>query len=303
MILCACSAREEEQWRSDLLTLSAKEVHLQTEDPTTYPALFSMIALDIRSLGYVFGLPGTLTRRLSIRRAATLNPKTNNLQVIIRNTHTLKNHGDSQISALDSISRSQSLLTTNRAVILAPKRVERLRMEYGLSDVWTKELLPYPGMSNNRGEHLIRTSASSMMRKLSRASKTGSFKKRSASCVSLADEKLASIPIDIESVFEREEAEGESDNNSCPSPPTLLQNEDTSTLRLQHIEPPPRASSAGPTKSPYSGSLEPESDSVSKLTRDELVRLFSAQRRRSKGNNSKFLFKAFSLDGIRDWFT
>lgn len=299
MILCACSAREEEQWRSDLLKLSAKEVQIQTEDPATFPALFSMIALDIRSLGYVFGLPGTLTRRLSIQRAATLNPKTNNLQVIIRNTHTLKNHCDSQISALDSISRSQSLLTTNRAVILAPKRVERLRMEYGLTDVWTKDLLPYPGMSTNRGEHLIRTSASSMMRKLSRASKTGSFKKRSASCVSLADDKLASIPIDIDSVFE----EGESDNHSCPSPATLLQGEGASTMRLQRIEPPPRTSSAGGVKSPYGGLFEPEPDSISKLSRGELVKLFSTKRRRSKGNNSKFLLKAFSADGIRNWFT
>lgn len=302
VILCACSAREEEQWRSDLLKLSAKEVQIQTEDPTTFPALFSMIALDLRSLGYVFGLPGTLTRRLSIQRAATLNPKSNNLQVIIRNTHN-KNHCDSQISASDSIGRSQSLSTTNRAIILAPRRVERLRMEYGLTDVWTKDLLPYPGMSNNRGEHIIRTSASSMMRKLSRASKTGSFKKRSGSCVSLADDKIVSTPIDIDSVSEGEEAEGESDDNSCSSPITLMQSEYTNTINLQHIEPPLRASSAGGTKSPYGGLPELEPESVSKLTRDELVKLFSAQRRRSKGNNSKFVLKAFSLDGIRNWFT
>ena len=302
MILCACSAREEEQWRLDLLRLSAKEVQIQTEDPTTFPALFSMIALDIQSLGYVFGLPGTLTRRLSIQRAATLHSKTKNSQVIIRNTYN-KSYCDSPISASDSISRSQSLLTTNRAVVLAPRRVERLRMEYGLTDVWTKDLLPYPGMSNNRGEHIIRTSASSMMRKLSRASKTGSFKKRSPSCVSLADDKLASTPIDIDSVSEEEEAEAESDVNSCPSPTTVLQSEGTSTMRLHHIEPPPRARSAGRAKSSNGGVSEPDPEPVSKLTRDELVKLFSAQRRRSKGNNPRLLPKAFSLDGIRNWFT
>lgn len=261
-----------------------------------------MIALDIKSLGYVFGLPGTLTRRLSIRRAATLHSKSNNSQVIIRNTHN-KNYCDSQIPAPDSISRSQSLLTTNRAVVLAPRRVERLRMEYGLTDVWTKDLLPYPGMSNNRGEHIIRTSASSMMRKLSRASKTGSFKKRSPSCVSLADDKLASTPIDIDSVSEGEEAEAESDVNSCPSPTTVLQSGGKSTRRLQLVEPLPRANYAGGTKSPNGGLSEPEPECVSKLTRDELVKLFSAQRRRSKPNNPKILLKAFSLDGIRNWLT
>lgn len=286
----------------DLLRLSAKEVQIQSEDPTTFPTLFSMIALDIQSLGYVFGLPGTLTRRLSIQRAATLNSKSKNSQVIIRNTHN-KNYCDSQISASDSISRSQSLLTTNRAVVLAPRRVERLRMEYGLTDVWTKELLPYPGINTNRGEHIIRTSASSMMRKLSRASKTGSFKKRSPSCVSLADEKLTSTAIDIDSVSEGEEAEAESDVNSCPSPTTVLQSEGKSPMRLQHIEQPPRASSAGAMKSTNGGLSEPEPESVSKLTRDELVKLFSAQRKRSKGNNPKLLIKTFSLDGIRNWFT
>ncbi len=276
---------------------------MQTEDPATLPPLFSMIALDIRSLGYIFGLPGTLTRRLSIQRAATLDPKSNHSQVIIRNTHTLKDHCDSQISALDSISRSQSLLTTNRAVILAPKRVDRLRMEYGLADVWTKDLLPYPGMSTNRGEHLIRTSASSMMRKLSRASKTGSFKKRSASCASLADEKLASIPTDIDSVFEGEEADGQYNSHSYPSHITLPRRE---VSVLQPVNLPPRTSSANGMKPSYIAgreSCEHESESISKLTRSELVKLFSPQKRRSKWNRSKPLVKAFSAEGIRSWFT
>lgn len=264
-----------------------------------------MVSLDIRSLGYVFGLPGTLTRRLSIQRAATLDPKTSNLQVIIRNTHTLKNHCDSQISALDSISRSHSLLTTNRTVILAPKRVERLRMEYGLTDVWTKDLLPYPGMSTTRGEHLIRTSASSMMRKLSRAGKTGSFKKRSASCTSLGDEKLKSIPVDIDSVCEGEEVEARSAIHGRPSQIPLLRSEGSNIMGRHRFEPPPRTSSASGIKSPYGttrGPYELGLEPISKLTRSELVKLFSAKKRRSKQNNTK-LFKAFSVDGIRSWFT
>lgn len=269
-----------------------------------------MVALDIQSLGYVFGLPGTLTRRLSIQRAATLHPKTSNIQVIIRNTHTLKNQCDSQTSALDSLSRSQSLLTTNRTVILAPKRVDRIRMEYALADVWTRDVLPYPGMGNNRGEHLIRTSASSMMRKLSRASKTGSYKKRTPSYVSFADDKSIPNPVDIGSAFDEEEeadgnAEGNSGFQSCPSLDRVLRTVSGNLQRMHGVEAPPWTSSAGDMKSPYGIDIRPgeaKSGSGSKLSRRELVKLFAAKRRRGKRKNS-MLIKAFSVDGIRAWFT
>lgn len=196
--MCASSAREEEQWRSILLEYSAKEHLIRTENCVNSPFLTSILTLDIRSLGYIFGLPGTLTHRISIQRAGTIGSKTSNRQVIIRNTNTLKDHEDSKSSALDSISRSQSLLSTNRIQILAPKRAERLRMESALSSVWTKDLLPYPGMSPNRGELSIRSSASSVLRKLSRASRANNFKKRSASCASIIDNKTALIPSALE---------------------------------------------------------------------------------------------------------
>lgn len=71
--------------------------------------------------------------------------------------------------------------------MLAPSRGDRARLEALLSDVWTRESLPFPGMTvRARNEHLIRTSAHSVMRKLSVTSITSTFTKRSAS--------LASIP-------------------------------------------------------------------------------------------------------------
>jgi len=102
-------------------------------------------------------------------------------QVIIKNTNTFK---ESPSSA--AINRSQSLLTTNRIPVLAPSRADRIRLEALLSDVWTREILPYPGMTGRaRNEHLVRASASSMMRKLSVASITSNFTKRSGSMASL----------------------------------------------------------------------------------------------------------------------
>jgi hypothetical protein len=102
-------------------------------------------------------------------------------QVIIKNTNAFKESASSA-----SINRSQSLLTTNRIPVLAPLRADRIRLETLLADVWTREILPYPGMTGRaRSEHLVRASASSMMRKLSVASIASNFTKRSGSMASL----------------------------------------------------------------------------------------------------------------------
>lgn len=75
---------------------------------------------------------------------------------------------------------------TNRIPVLAPSRADRIRLETLLADVWTREILPYPGMTSRaRSEHLVRASASSMMRKLSVASIASNFTKRSGSMASL----------------------------------------------------------------------------------------------------------------------
>lgn len=76
---------------------------------------------------------------------------------------------------------------TNRIPVLATSRGERVRLETMLSDVWTRDALPFPGMfSRPRNEHPIRASASSMMRKLSVVSIASNFSKRSASLASIA---------------------------------------------------------------------------------------------------------------------
>ena len=80
-----------------------------------------------------------------------------------------------------AINRSQSLLTTNmRLPVLTPSRNDRCRLEGLLSDIWSRDVLPFPGMAGrSRSEHLVR--ASSVMRKLSVSSFSNSFGKRSAS--------------------------------------------------------------------------------------------------------------------------
>ncbi len=190
------------------------------------PPLFSSLSLNIRTMGAVYGKPGkpasshprkhwyevclrenrsnavlagTVARRISIHRATTVGPKSPLFQVILKNTSVEKEA--STAASKSSINRSQSLLTTNNRIpVLAPSRADRARLEAALSDVWTREVLPFPGMTvRARSEHLVRSSASSVMRKLSVASITSSFTKRSSSLASVnktgsSDEPMGTVP-------------------------------------------------------------------------------------------------------------
>ncbi|KAI0176199.1 Dbl homology domain-containing protein [Hypoxylon sp. FL1284] len=180
IIMTACSPKEEAEWRSRLGQQHAAESHEMSE-----PAFYSSIYLNIKSLGTIFGKPGTVARRLSIQRATTVGPKSALCQVILKNTSTVKDTTSAAPTA--QINRSQSLLTTNtRIPVIAPSRGDRARLEALLADVWSRKILPFPGItSRSRSEYLVRSSASTVMRKLSVASITNSFAKRSASAASV----------------------------------------------------------------------------------------------------------------------
>lgn len=134
---------------------------------------------------------GTVARRISIHRATTVGPKTPLCQVILKNTSVIKDAPTPSTAA--QINRSQSVLVgAGRVPVLAPSRSERARLEALLSDVWTRDILPFPGITaRSRSEHLVRAGASSVMRKLSVASIASSFTKRSTSAASLQGAALA----------------------------------------------------------------------------------------------------------------
>ncbi|KAK6078132.1 RhoGEF domain-containing protein [Seiridium cupressi] len=184
IVMTACTPKEEHEWRSRL----ANSIPSELQEPGE-PLFCSALSMNIKSLGTVFGKPGSVARRLSIHRATTVGPKSPLCQVILKNTTTMRDPSNSASDA--PINRSQSLLTTtSRIPILAPPRGERARLEAQLSDVWSRKVLPFPGITTrSRSEHLVRTSASTMMRKLSVASITNSFAKRSGSSPSASTEK------------------------------------------------------------------------------------------------------------------
>ncbi|KAI4280660.1 MAG: hypothetical protein L6R38_004285 [Xanthoria sp. 2 TBL-2021] len=194
-VFCACSRDEEEAWTQATAHQAEKSSHIQPDEVSLLQPMYTFLTLNANPLGPVFGMPGTLTRRLSIQRAATVHARTNGAQVIIRNTTAAKEEKD---GVSDSLGRSKSMMTASRVPILAPKRTERARMESSLADVWSRDRLPFPGMKDNN----IRASASSMMRKISRASFSSTFSKMSSSTASFADAKSAASSTDLHKIGE-----------------------------------------------------------------------------------------------------
>ncbi|KAI4207062.1 MAG: hypothetical protein LQ346_000780 [Caloplaca aetnensis] len=188
LIFCACSSKEEQTWTRAIIQCAERTSRMQREDALPLAPIYTTLIIDAKPLCPVFGMFGS---------------------VIIRNTTAAKENNDDSDSMLGSIGRSKSVLTASRIPVLAPKRTERSRMEASLADVWSRERLPFPGMSTHRGDHPLRASASSMIRRFSRASIGSTFTKRSVSMVSVAESKPgASVP-DLKKI-----GEGDDDRDS-----------------------------------------------------------------------------------------
>lgn len=328
MIFCACTSREEQQWRNGLHERS-RESEDEIEKGSWPTSGQTVLSLDIKTLGFVFGQPGTLTRRQSIQRAATVNSRRSAHQVIIKNTNSLKESGESPAPEPECLSRSQSLLSTHRIPILTPKRAERQRIENAMADVWTRDRLPFPGMTGNRGSYLIQRSATSVMRKISKASMTTTSTKRTVSTYI-----------------------GINENDSTPCPGSVNENLDTAVVEIQRrvsyasmsdavlgpgrvnfkritqidgASSPPRdhRTSASPSNLEEVTMAKPELVSVGSIFKEGRLAMSQRGRRspigspastggtsqgsvepgRGKGklHKSKTLLKAFSKEGIWSW--
>lgn len=191
IIATACSVVESQVWRENL----ARNIEIQTnavaQGLSNVFELHSPLTSEMKSIGKAFGKPGSFVKRMSVHRTATVGPTTDLNQVIIKNTQAVKEALESASTNASAsslqIPRSQSVATPSHVQTLAPRRADRARLEAILSDVWTKHLIPFPGMTIGRSEQ-IRGSANHVIRKFSMASITSNFSssKRSASYTSMA---------------------------------------------------------------------------------------------------------------------
>jgi hypothetical protein len=177
--MSACSEQEKMAWKHQLQSRIAAEARDLAEGRHVATEVVSYLAMDVKPEGAAFEAHAS-TRRLSIRRAATLGPKTQLRQVIIKNTYA-QIPGQYEAEEHVQVMRSKSHMSSTHMPTLAPRRSDRVRLEGILADVWSRDCLPYPGMAMRRPENTIRASANSVMRKLSMASIASNFSKRSAS--------------------------------------------------------------------------------------------------------------------------
>lgn len=306
LIFCACTAREENQWKTTLQERSnTKKINRDWRRNISFEN--SALYLEVRALGPVFGQPGTLMHRQSIQRAATLNSRKQGCQVIIKNTSSIKQREDPPMTIPETVGRSQSFLSTYKIPILAPGRADRQRIEQAMASVWTRDRLPYPGMAGHRRGSLI-TSATNVMRRLSRASTTTTSTTTSAtsvSCTSIAETSTQSAYTAASRMPGNYHSPGHMPDHcqSGTSAPELERsetgedNEDTA-LALEKML-------ANMTE------LRPISNSSKAARRSEVsgvstmlpgMQSLEVEQEKGKLRKPKTLLKQFSTEGIRNWF-
>jgi len=181
-LLCiACSATEAEVWRQGIAGRIALETQYAYQNQHDRVVHESPLLKDLQGTGKAYGKrPEFIQQRSPIQRAATLGPMTETNQVIIKNTQAVGKDVDTT-SLSFNVTRSQSLATPSHIAVLTPRRNDRIQLEILLSDVWTKDAIPYPGLGTRRNEYSMRASAGHVIRKLSMASITSNFSIRSLS--------------------------------------------------------------------------------------------------------------------------
>jgi hypothetical protein len=181
LLLSASCPADEQAWKECLK--QPLDNNTQQEVIEIHRNLQSELLHEIKPVVNVYGQGQPIARRLSIKRAATLASRSQMCQVVIRNTASPDYAPSSLSSSSLHIGRSQSHMTPSHIQVLCPRRSERIQLETAMTDLYTKDALPFPGMKGS--DNPFRASAHSVMRKLSMVSIASSFSRRSASLASL----------------------------------------------------------------------------------------------------------------------
>ncbi|EFQ97299.1 hypothetical protein MGYG_00340 [Nannizzia gypsea CBS 118893] len=166
LVMTACSTREADQWKDHLLQNISPEITVDT------PRIGTKVMFPIKR-----------------RPVVTINEAGNMVQPICRLVRIKGTEAIPRLNQTPSMSpsRPQTLLVTPMET-LAPNRQTRIRMERWLSDMWTCDIIPYPGMPG-RGELFIRSQAGSFFRSLS---SRRPFSRRASSIASATTQSIKS---------------------------------------------------------------------------------------------------------------
>ncbi|KAJ5930191.1 hypothetical protein N7466_005684 [Penicillium verhagenii] len=154
LVLSASSATEEKQWRTEMLKCP---VPPEARNPHKYSLLtLVLVPLDKASYG-----AGSLSRRSM--DAVSISRRSTSQHVVIRKTRCPRSY-DESTNTSSEIDRPKSSLARTPWVVTA-RRVDRIRLEKLISEYYTRDVLPWPGMILGRGDMLF--GRGSIMRHLS----------------------------------------------------------------------------------------------------------------------------------------
>ncbi|KAL7662052.1 Ferric reductase NAD binding domain family protein [Aspergillus niger] len=177
LVLSASSAREEKKWETEML----KSAAVLTDIPKSVVAKlkeYSFLSLELAPLNCGNGPLPLLPRRPSMQALATSRTLPDSQNIIIKKTHCPQKL--QMTESVDGEIERPKMSSLCPALILTARRQDRILLERAISSFYTRDALPYPGMTLGKGD--IFHSPGSLMRHLSR--RPGLY--RRSSCVSLS---------------------------------------------------------------------------------------------------------------------
>lgn len=175
VVLSASSAAEEKHWKTEILKCSVAVAETAQPGPAGDPRMYSFMNLLLLPLDRVQYTVASMARRSSMD-SVSVSRKAKVQHVIIKKTHCphSSEEASSPLGGDGEIERPKAPVVRG-ALTLSARRIDRIRLERLISDVYTRDVLPSPGMVLGRGDIFRR---GSIMRRLSMH--TG-FNRRSSS--------------------------------------------------------------------------------------------------------------------------
>ncbi|KAE8147493.1 Dbl homology domain-containing protein [Aspergillus avenaceus] len=154
LVLSASSANEEKQWKTELLksiAISADVERIVSSELRGY----SFLTLELFPLGRASRCEPPLSRTTSVQ-SLKISRHTSDLQnVVIKRTHCPHTFSQTVHHVDGELERPKLSLPVSPIILTSPRQ-HRIRLEKLIYSVYTRECLPYPGMTLARGDILFR---------------------------------------------------------------------------------------------------------------------------------------------------
>ncbi|OKL60858.1 hypothetical protein UA08_03305 [Talaromyces atroroseus] len=207
LIFSGSSVLEERGWKTEILRASMMPPN---EVPTISlePRRFSFASIPLKPLESD-GRPLRIKRRVSIQTLSSGLPLQQEQEVvIIKKTHNPLHDNEVRLLHEAQLTRSRSVAKQSvcTPIILMTARLSRVKLERSIADIFSDEILPYPGMTLGRSDYL--QSQAMMRRSVIRGlSLRGVFGNRRSASLGKATSSLS-----VESSLETQKQEGQDKN-------------------------------------------------------------------------------------------